>query len=417
MENRTAHAPRALQIVFALLLPLFAVGCAGVARTSAVPTESTTRATVLGLSNARFFPLTDTKAMAAEGWRSVQREIAYRRSVGLSGTLPTANFLALSGGGDDGAFGAGLLVGWTNRGTRPDFKLVTGISTGALIAPFAFLGPDYDDALTDVYTNVDQKDIFTKRSILAALTADAMADSTPLYGTISRHLDEHMMKRIAEEYAKGRLLLIATTNLDAGRPVIWNIGAIAQSGEPGALELIKRILLASAAIPAAFPPVMFDVSVDGHAYQEMHVDGGAVAQTFLYPPTLKITTAPKRRRVAYVIRNGRLWAPWENVERSTLTIAERAVATLIASNGVGDLYRIYATTRRDKVDFNLAFIASDFTEPYKGPFDREYMGKLYAYGRTLGQRGYPWKKGPPGFADQASDQSLPSATRVAAMAH
>jgi hypothetical protein len=416
MATRTTLTAHALRLVAALMLPLIAAGCASMERSTAVPTGETMRATVLGLPNARFYPYADTKAMAAEGMQAVQREIAYRRSAGLGGPLPTANFLALSGGGDDGAFGAGLLVGWTKRGTRPEFKLVTGISTGALIAPFAFLGPDYDDALTDVYTNVDQKDIFTKRSVLAALTDDALADTAPLYKTISRHLDERMMKRIAQEYGKGRLLLIATTNLDAGRPVIWNIGAIARTGKPEALELIKRVLLASASIPAAFPPVMFDVSVDGHPYQEMHVDGGAVAQSFLYPPTLRLSTGLQRRRVAYIIRNGRLWAPWKSVERNTLTIAGRAVATLIASNGVGDLYRIYATTRRDKVDFNLAYIDSDFTEPYKEPFDRAYMGKLYDYGRRLAERGYPWKKGPPGFTSEASISLAPPGTHMAAAA-
>jgi len=226
--------------------------------------------------------------------------------------LPTAYMLSLSGGGDNGAFGAGLLVGWTAHGDRPKFKLVTGVSTGALIAPLVFLGPEYDAALTDVYTNIDPSKIYEKRFVLAALTEDALSDTTPLYETISRFIDATMIAKIAAEYEKGRLLLIQTTDLDAGRPVQWNIGAIAASGNPRALDLIRHILLASASIPAAFPPVMFDVEANGKPYQEMHVDGGAVSQAFLIPPSVNLRVARARTGyqrkgvVAYIIRNSRL---------------------------------------------------------------------------------------------------------------
>ena len=172
----------------------------------------------------------------AEQERALNRE-AKAVGVGRGGTLPTAYVLSLSGGGDNGAFGAGLLVGWTAHGDRPKFKLVTGVSTGALIAPLVFLGPEYDAALTDVYTNIDPSKIYEKRFILAALTEDALSDTTPLYETISRFIDANMIAKIAAEYEKGRLLLIQTTDLDAGRPVQWNIGAIAASGNPRALDL------------------------------------------------------------------------------------------------------------------------------------------------------------------------------------
>jgi hypothetical protein len=316
--------------------------------------------------------------------------------------LPRADYLALSGGGDDGAFGAGLMVGWTEHGNRPSFKLVTGISTGALIAPFAFLGPDYDSALTSVYTEVDQKDIIEKRTILAALTDDGMADTTPLFRLISRYVDDEMIRRIAREYDRGRLLLIATTNLDAARPVIWNIGAIAKSGHSKSHELIRRILLASASIPGAFPPVMFDVDVGGSPFQELHVDGGAVAQTFLYPPTISLRGAIpgfRRSRSAYIVRNAKLTSTPMETERRTLSIAGRAITTLIASNGVGDLYRMYTTTQRDGVAYKLAFIGSDFAEPYPGLFDRTYMNKLFDYGRSKARSGYPWRSAPPSLAD------------------
>ena len=391
--------------------------CSQPSRLAAVPSGAVTRASVLDLPNARFL-VTDRAAMAAEGRASLEREKAARKAEGRSGPLPTAHFLALSGGGDDGAFGAGLLRGWSERGDRPTFKLVTGISTGALSAPFIFLGPAYDDALAEVYTQSTQTDIFKRRSILAAVTDDALTDTTPLYGTISRYLDDAFLDRIAAEYDKGRLLLVATTNLDAAQPVIWNIGAIAKSGGPQRLELVRRILLASAAIPAAFPPVMFDVTADGQAYQEMHVDGGAVAQVFLYPPTLSVRESP-RRRVAYIIRNGKLSPPWEEVKRRTVSIAGRAIATMIASSGVGDTYRIYATTQRDGVAFNLAYIGDDFQEPYPGPFDPGYMGKLYRYGYDKGRRGTGWQTTPPGYgaASGASGTYFPQASRCGSARH
>ena len=238
--------------------------------------------------------------------------------------MPAANYLAISGGGDNGAFGAGLLVGWSERGSRPVFKAVTGISTGALSAPFAFLGRDYDLALTNVFTNTDAGDVFDKRPMLAAIADDGMTDTAPLYRLISSYLDDEMVGKIAREYDKGRLLMIATTNLDAGRPVIWNIGAIAKSGHPSAKVAIRRILLASASIPGVFPPVMFDIELEGRKFQEMHGDGGATAQTFLYPPTISIRTlasaiAP-RARTAYIIRNGKILEEWKETERKTLSI-------------------------------------------------------------------------------------------------
>jgi predicted acylesterase/phospholipase RssA len=385
-----------IAVGFAAIVGL--AGCLHTDRLSGVPVNQAKHASVLGIPNARFF-VDEPAPLIGEALRAYRREIVYYRGRGIA--LPPSNFLAVSGGGDDGAFGAGLLVGWSERGDRPQFKLVTGVSTGALIAPFAFLGPEYDRGLTEVYTTIDQKDILEKRFVLAALTEDGLADTAPLFRLIERHLDEVMIERIAVEYDRGRLLLIATTNLDAARPVIWNIGAIARSGKPGSHELIRRILLASASIPGAFPPVMFDVDVDGKSHQELHVDGGAVAQAFLYPPSISVrdmtAVMRDRTRTAFIIRNGKLAAPAEETKRQTLTIAGRAIATLIASNGVGDMYRMYATARRDGVGYNLAYIGDDFTEPYPGLFDRAYMNKLFNYGRAKGRAGYQWLHTPPGL--------------------
>lgn len=384
--------------VLSALLP----GCALPPRLAAVPAAQTTQAVVPGMEHVRYWPDADAQALERLGIETIRRAQAYRAAQGLSGPLPPAHFLALSGGGDDGAFGAGLLNGWTATGTRPSFGVVTGVSTGALIAPFAFLGPDYDPVLKQVYTGTRQSDIFVNRPWLAAINNDAMADTQPLWTLIGRYVDAAFLERVAAEYQKGRLLLIATTDIDARRPVLWDMGAIAASHAPAALDLFRRIMLASAAIPGVFPPVLIDVEVDGRAHQEMHVDGGAAAQVFLYPPSLNIKVLSQRygierERRAWIIRNARLDAAWASVERRTMSIAGRAVSSLIQYQGVGDLYRIYATTQRDGVDYNLAYIGADFRAEHRDDFDPDYMRPLYEYGERLARGGYPWQKTPPGY--------------------
>jgi len=375
--------------------------CSSPVRGTAVPIEATTKATVLGVPNERFFPFYGTEPLEAEVAAAAAR---IRKAQGLApeAPLPELQLLAVSGGGENGAFGAGLLNGWSDFGNLPVFDLVTGVSTGALTAPFAYLGSSYDQQLRSVYTELDVSRVLEKRAMTAALWDDAMADNAPLYKTISVYLNEAMLAALAKSYEDGRLLLIGTSDIDAQQPIIWNIGAIAQSGHPRALDTIRRILLASAAIPGAFPPTMFDVTVDGVAYQEMHVDGGAFAQTFLYPSAI---TQHRRQlmasgkavtpAVAYVIRNGRLDPEWASTERNTMGIASRAIATMIAASGINDVIRIYNTTLRDGIDFNLAYIGPDFTMKLPAPFDQGYMRALYDYGYQRARHGYDWAKKPP----------------------
>lgn len=393
--------------LFAVLLVtliLFAQGCATPTRLAAVPAQDTVRAEIPGIPNARYWVQTDIEPFIQDAIAAAQREQAYLARSGHQGPLPPVNFLAISGGGDDGAFGAGLLIGWTASGTRPEFKGVTGISTGALIAPFAFLGSEEDNALRAVYTTIGPADVLKPRGLLAALTSDGLADNSPLFELISRHISAEFLARIAREYQeKGRLLLIGTTNLDARRPVIWNMGAIASSPDPRALELFRKIMLASAAIPGAFPPVMIDVEVNGKPYQEMHVDGGAMAQVFLYPPRMfdlirqQGVKVPSRERNVYIIRNARLDPDWASVDRLTYTIAGRAISSLIQTQGLGDLYRIYLTAQRDHLDYHLAYIGADFNAEHREDFDTAYMRALFDYGYQLGRKGYPWQKTPPGL--------------------
>jgi predicted acylesterase/phospholipase RssA len=225
--------------------------------------------------------------------------------------LPTAVFLAISGGGDNGAFGAGLLNGWTAAGDRPVLKLVTGVSTGALIAAFAFLGPAYDARLRRLYTTLSPSDIKRERPLYAALSSDALADNTPLRKLVEKEVDQAFLDAVADEHQKGRLLLVATVDLDARHSVLWNMTKIAASKDPKALDLFRSIMVASAAIPGAFPPVMIDVEAKGRPYQEMHVDGGTMSQVFVYPPSLHVKKTARtyniaRERSVDVIRNARL---------------------------------------------------------------------------------------------------------------
>ena len=284
------------------------------------------------------------------------------------------------------------------------FGLVTGISTGAIIAPFAFLGSEYDTRLEDFYTRTAPHDILKKRSVFSLLTSDSVADNSPLWRRVEMEVTRELLDVIAAEYVKGRLLLIGTADLDARQASIWNMTKIAASPDPRALELFRAIIIASAAIPGAFSPVMIDVEAGGAQYQEMHVDGGTMAQVFIYPPDLDLKELERRggiedrEQLLYIIRNSRLDPDWASVDRRFMGIAWRAISSLIHTQGIGDLYRIYLTAQKDGLDYNLAFIPPTFNEPHREMFDSEYMRALYKTGYDMAVKGYPWSKYPPGLA-------------------
>jgi len=374
-------------------------GCGAAARRRAVPEALQNDAKVIGFPVGIRYFRTDArhvKAFEKDYFDSIEAERNYLNSQGQKGPLPSSSFLAISGGGQNGAFGAGLLNGWSKTGTRPEFKLVTGVSTGALIAPFAFLGPAYDERLKSLYTSISMQDVARKRWALSAFWGDAMADTTPLWSLIRKYITQDLIDAIAVERNKGRRLLVATTNLDVRRSVIWNITEIAASKIPGSLELVRKILIASSAIPGTFPPVMIDVEVNGKAYQEMHVDGGTAEQVFIYPEALKLLRLYRRERSLYIIRNARLDPDWAEVDRRTLPIALRAISCLIQNQGVGDLYRMYTIAARDHVDYNLAFIPPIFDVPHKSDFDTHYMRALFELGYRMSSVGHLfWYKEPP----------------------
>ena len=374
-------------------------GCASTPERTPLPPEYTLTAAIPGIPEARFWgdewPTYSEQRLNTFTDADFQREFSgvYRKP---------HNYLAISGGGANGAFGAGLLLGWTARGDRPEFTMVTGVSTGALTAPFAFLGPDYDDELKTVYTTTTTGDIVKRRNFIEAAFGDSVADTTPLRNLIASYIDDDMIAAIAREHRKGRRLFIGTVNLDAGRSVIWNIGGIAISDYPSKLELIREVLRASSAIPVAFPPVIINVEADGRQFDELHVDGGTGAQVFVYPAEadwrevtrkLKAQGAPQ----VYVVRNAFLDPDYRGIKRNVLPIASRTIDSLIRTQGIGDLYQIFTLCKRDGNEFNLAYIPSEFTEEPAEGFDPVYMGKLFELGYQMAIDGYPWQKVPPGF--------------------
>jgi len=324
------------------------------------------------------------------------------------------NYLAVSGGGSDGAFGAGLLNGWTEAGDRPHFKIVTGVSTGALIAPFAFLGPDYDEELKASYTTISSANIFIPSGLLPLLWSEAATSTKPLQQLIETYITLPVLDAIAKEYAKGRRLYVASTNLDAEQPVIWDMGAIASSKSKDRLPLFQKVLLASASIPSMFPPVFMDVTADGKKYQEMHVDGGVFLQSFFVgslvdlPGIIQAAHPDYKGKVVqhlYVIRNGWVTPNPEPVQRALTSISMRAILTMLKVSGINDLWRLYLSTRDDDVQFHYVAIPADYVPSTTEQFNQKEMIREFDYGRDLALRGIPWKSAPPGYA--APPEKLP----------
>ena len=306
--------------------------------------------------------------------------------------------LALSGGGPDGAYGAGVLKGWSATGTRPVFDIVTGISTGSLMAPFAFLGEGSDAALEEAYTTITDTGVFRKRSLLGVVfNGLSVADSQPLYESLWRQFDEGRLAAIAAEHRKGRRLYVGSTDLDAEVLMCWDLGAIAASGQPGARDLFCRVLRASASIPVALPPVFFDVEAGGRTYQEMHCDGGCMTQVFGFYFLSRLQALSGRNDARlFVIRNEILASHWEQVSPELVRIGGRAVSLLLRNQGIGDLYRSYLIAQETGLDFDLTYIPGSFEFPNRvGEFDPRYMKALFDVGYASARAGTVWLKEPP----------------------
>lgn len=314
--------------------------------------------------------------------------------------LTDADFLSISGGGDKGAFSAGFLAGWSERGDRPVFEAVTGVSAGALASPFAFLGSDYDDVLFDIYTMKGAPQLYRSRGLLGFFS-DALNDTSRLDALIREYATADFLGRIAEEHRKGRRLFVMTTNLDAQRQVIWNMSAIAASGRPDRCDLFVKILRASSALPGLFPPVKIDVvGPDGQTYDELHVDGGVTAEVIFVPPESQIlhieheVFPEERRRSLFVLENGKLSPEYDAVDMRLLPLAARAVATLVKYQVVDNLIALSVIAKATNSRFCFNAIPMDFDLKPKKLFDLDHARKLYECGRAVGCSGQ-WSTTPP----------------------
>lgn len=383
---------RAALCLALILLP----ACTFQGRPQALPFDRQEGAEVAGYGTVRFWA--DGIDSRVPAYLDQQyRQIA---ASGCRACRNEASFLAISGGGGDGAYGAGILKAWSERGDRPRFEVVTGVSTGSLAAPFVFAGPAYDSALEEVYTRYGDSDLFRNRGIVGLL-GDSLYDTEPLRLLIERHADDTLLDTIAAEHRKGRRLLVQTTNLDAQRPIVWDLGAIAASGNPQRRKLFVDALLASAAIPGVFPPVAINVVSDGRTYDELHVDGGVSAQIFFAPPGLDLNGAARRhfgheRHLRlYVIRNGKLGPEYKASERSVMALASRSLTTLVKYQSLANITTLSEVARQMKADFAFAAVPESFSVQPRTEFDPLYMQALFKVGYQDALEGRAWRKVPP----------------------
>ena len=394
---------RSFACLMFIVLFLLSVSCSKQTRT-ALPGQYIDKAEIPGIPGVRAWGDEYSEVFQEDFVLSIKQYMATKPD-GFNYDDDVISILALSGGGSYGAFATGILNGWDAAGTRPTFKLVTGISTGSLVAPFAFLGGKYDQKIGTLYTSINTNNIMKRVSLWKIITGTPYAaDNSPLYELMETYIDEEMLREIAKAHSEGRRLYIGTTNLDAQKFVVWNMGAIASSGHPQSLELFRKILLASAAMPVAFPPSMIQVMANGSTYDEMHVDGGVSAEVFFYGDLINIDQANRTLNIdfkpkveIYIIRSGQIKHNYKEVDLNIFSIAGKAVTGLTSTQAVGDLYRIYTITERDGIDYNLISAPEDYVSRAKEAFDPDDLKRLYDIGYNMAVLGISWEKYPPGF--------------------
>ena len=407
---------RFLVVSVLLVAVLGATGCTTLPR-NPVPVDVLESARIIGMpDHARALGLAPSAPMQRDFARAMV-DGGREQGCDTRNGNPVFCVLIISGGGGYGAYGAGLMNGWTASGTRPEFKIVTGISTGSLIAPFAFLGPDWDAKLKDAYTTINgDADIVAERSLFGILTSDSLADTAPFRAVIARQVDENMLAEVASEHRSGRRLYVGTTNMDAQRFTVWNMGAIAGSGHPEALEIFRKVLLASASVPIVMPPVFFDVEVNGEVYDEMHADGGVQSQFFVPLEVVDLPAAIAEAQAngfpytpsprMFVIRNAKFMPEPQTVERNLGKIAARTVSSMIQAMGRSDLYQVFAIARARGSDFHYTEVPPDFIWGSDQEFDRAEMTRLYNIGYERGLTESAWSNVPPGLFAKNTDAAV-----------
>lgn len=396
-----ANSGRLLSLTAAVLAVIMCSGCA--TTRNPIPRSLVEKAEMGDMSEIRTILGMKDTALQKNLLAAIKKDVSDQKISPEDTTV--FPILAISGGAANGAYGAGLLKGWSDSGTRPEFKVVTGVSTGAIIAPLVFMGKDYDDEMEKLYTTMSTKDVMSGKGPLNIIFGNSLASNKPLAAQLDLFVDAELLKKIAAEHDKGRRLYVGTTHLDAQRFVVWDMGAIAKRGNLG---LFKQVILASASIPVIFPPAIIHVEAEGKAYDEMHVDGGTITQMFtLYKLTEGMKTAAKAdgldpgkiKSNCYLIRNGYVSPGYMPVKDSLGAISERAFDTIINTQGIGDTYRIYVYMQKNGNDYNLACIPDDCRPAFKQMFDPAAMRVLFDRGYKDAVMGYQWKKEPPGLEE------------------
>jgi hypothetical protein len=306
------------------------------------------------------------------------------------------NILVLSGGGGAGAFGAGVLCGWSQLATRPQFQIVTGVSVGALIAPFAFLGPQWDNKLSGAFRSPDAPPLLERRMFgwFGALFGWSLFRGAPLRQLVDRYATPGLLRAVAAQSARGRLLLVATTDLDTGEVVVWNMGAIAARGGARALWLFRKVLIASASIPGDFPPVLLPVQAGGKLFDEMQVDGSA-SSSFLFAPGV-VTILPGRIKLldganVYLVINGHLRERRVTTRNSTAAILMRSADTVLVSDSRSRVKLVDAFAQRQGANLQVAEIPASY--PLDGlttDLKPAAMRAVFAYGERCAREHRVW---------------------------
>ncbi|MEN6367766.1 MAG: patatin-like phospholipase family protein [Thermoguttaceae bacterium] len=322
----------------------------------------------------------------------------------LAATAAPRNVLVLSGGGVNGAYTAGIIKGWTASGTRPQFDVVTGVSTGALIAPLAFLGPDYDAELERLYTSMRQDNVFRPR--LHLLGFDSLVSSDPLAQQIAAGATPEILQKIAEAHHQGRRLYVGTTNLDTKKLVVWDLGAIATRDTPESRTLFQKVLLASCSVPGLLPPVPIDVEIDGKRFTELHVDGGVTACMFLKPAMVGIGPNGEQPSEAspasvYVIVAGKLRQTAVPTKRELFSVAGESMIAVLQAKTEGEATKLFMLARYAGANFKLTGIPQDYEMPQNiMSFSQPTMRGLFDVGYRGGKDGTAWYSFPPELEEE-----------------
>ena len=333
-----------------------------------------------------------SRVLDIDGLRRYADEPVARFGFEQDKTTASGNYLALSGGGADGAYGVGVLNGWSAAGNRPAFSVVSGVSTGGLIAPFAFLGPQYDDTLKELYTSGIAESLLSDPSIMRVLFGSGLFGNTRLRELVARYVGPEILAQVAREHARGRKLLVVTTDLDTQRTAIWDMGKIAAVGTPGALKLFRDVMAASASIPLVFPPIMIDAEGQGRRFQEMHVDGGVTAPVLTLPETMLFQgRLPGNARMnIYILVNKKIERNFELVSNGTIDVASRSLSSITQSQTRSIIFSTYDFAKRNHLGFHLSYIARDYPAAPSEGFDTAYMRALYQYGYEKAASGQAW---------------------------